>query len=90
MSRFKPNVIDNNQELLNLLDGIANGKGVTKAQIALAWIIAQKSFIVPIPGTTKMDRLKENLLAANIQITPVELNVINASLDKIKIDESHF
>ena len=90
MGRLKPNVIDNNQDLLKLLDEIANGKGATKARIALAWILAQKPFMVPIPGTTKMDHLKENLGAADIKLTPAELNDINASLAKIRIDETHF
>jgi aryl-alcohol dehydrogenase-like predicted oxidoreductase len=90
MGRFKAEVIDRNQELLKLLDEIASGKGATKAQIALAWILAQKPFIAPIPGTTKIDRLKENLAAADIKLTPAELNEINASLAKIKIDETHF
>jgi len=90
MGRFNPEVIDTNQELLHLLTEIAASKNATSAQIALAWILAQKPFMVPIPGTTKIERLKENLGAANAKLTQAETKEINAALAKIKIDQTHF
>lgn len=90
MGRFNPEIIDTNQELLHLLTEIAASKNATSAQIALAWILAQQPFMVPIPGTTKIERLKENLGAANAKLTQAETKEINAALAKIKIDETHF
>ncbi|NLZ52729.1 MAG: aldo/keto reductase [Thermoanaerobacteraceae bacterium] len=90
MGRFKPEVIDHNQALLDLIVQIAKSKNSTSAQIVLAWELAQKSYIVPIPGTTKLHRLEENLGAAAIQLTESELTNINEALSKIDIDETHF
>jgi len=90
MGRFKPDVIDNNQVLLDLIAQIAESKNTTSAQTVLAWELAQKPYIVPIPGTTKLHRLEENLRAANIQLTEEELASINETLSKINIDETHF
>lgn len=89
MGRFKPEVIEQNQVLLDLIAQIAESKNATSAQIVLAWELAQKSYIVPIPGTTKLHRLEENLGVANIQLTAEELAGINEALSKIDIDE-HF
>lgn len=90
MGRFKPEVMDRNQDLLDLISQIAESKNATSAQIVLAWELAQKPFIVPIPGTTKLHRLEENLGAINIKLTENELKNINETLCKITIDETHF
>jgi len=90
MGRFKPEVIDHNQILLDLIAQIAKSKNATSSQTVLAWELAQKPYIVPIPGTTKLHRLEENLGAANIQLTGEELASINEALSKIDIDETHF
>jgi aryl-alcohol dehydrogenase-like predicted oxidoreductase len=90
MGRFKPEVIDHNQALLKLIAEIAEGKNATSAQVVLAWALAQKPFIIPIPGTTKLHRLEENLAGADIELTKAELDKINQTLSKIDIDETHF
>lgn len=90
MGRFSPEVIQKNQVLLGLLKEIADSKNATSAQIVLAWELAQKPWIVPIPGTTKMHRLEENLGGVDIELSPEELKGINAALDALDIDETHF
>ncbi|MFZ2917100.1 MAG: aldo/keto reductase [Trichococcus flocculiformis] len=90
MGRFSPGVMQKNQVLLDLLKEIADSKNATSAQIVLAWELAQKPWIVPIPGTTKMHRLEENLGGADIELSPEELKGINAALDALDIDETHF
>lgn len=90
MGRFSPEVMQKNQALLDLLKEIADSKNATSAQIVLAWELAQKPWIVPIPGTTKMHRLEENLGGAAIELSPEELKDINAALDALDIDETHF
>lgn len=90
MGRFSPEVMQKNQALLALLKEIADSKNATSAQIVLAWELAQKPWIVPIPGTTKMHRLEENLGGADIELSPEELKGINAALDALDIDETHF
>lgn len=74
-----------NQSLIELLKKMANQKNATPAQIALAWLLAQKPWIVPIPGTTKLHRLQENIRAAEIELTENDLKEINSSASKIKI-----
>ena len=90
MGRFSPEVMQKNQALLDLLKEIADSKNATSAQIVLAWELAQKPWIVPIPGTTKMHRLEENIGGAAIELSPEELKNINAALDALDIDETHF
>lgn len=90
MGRFSPAVMQKNQAVLDLLKEIADRKNATSAQIVLAWELAQKPWIVPIPGTTKMHRLEENLGGADIELSPEELKDINAALDALDIDETHF
>lgn len=90
MGRFSPEVMQKNQVLLDLLKEIADSKNATSAQIVLAWELAQKPWIVPIPGTTKMHRLEENLGGVDIELNPEELKGINAALDALDIDETHF
>jgi len=74
-----------NQTLVNLLKNLANEKEATPAQIALAWLLAQKSFIAPIPGTTKLHRLKENVGGATVQLSENDLAKIKQSLTEIEI-----
>lgn len=74
-----------NQPLVDFVASIAKDKNVTPAQVALSWLLAQKPFIVPIPGTSKMSRLQENIGATNISLTNDELNKINAKLATMKI-----
>ncbi|HXL02715.1 MAG TPA: aldo/keto reductase [Candidatus Atribacteria bacterium] len=83
--RFKPENLEANQALLELIKDIAAKKNATPAQIALAWVLAQKPWIVPIPGTKKLERLKENLGAQDIDLSAQELAEINEALSKIKI-----
>jgi aryl-alcohol dehydrogenase-like predicted oxidoreductase len=83
--RFTPEALDANQSLVDLLKEVANQKQATAAQIALAWILAQKPWIVPIPGTTKLNRLEENLGAADIELTQNELKSIDAALAQIPV-----
>src|SRR6059058_3582948 len=71
--RFSPDAMEKNQALIDLLKRIADEKKATPAQIALAWLLAQKPWIVPIPGTTKLHRLEENLGAANVELTAQDL-----------------
>ena len=79
-----------NQALVDLLKGIATEKGATPAQIALAWLLAQKPWIVPIPGTTKLQRLQENIESVNIILSAEEVNNINAALLSIKISGERY
>ena len=85
LPRFQQEALQANQALVNLLDTIAQRKKATIAQIALAWILAQKPWIVPIPGTTKLHRLTENNAATLIQLTPEDLQEIELVASKIKI-----
>jgi aryl-alcohol dehydrogenase-like predicted oxidoreductase len=71
--------------LVDLLDSIAGKKNATPAQIALAWLLAQKSWIVPIPGTTKLHRLDENIGAVAVELTIEDLREIESAASKIKI-----
>lgn len=83
--RFQPENLDANQVLVELIRNIARGKSATPAQIALAWVLGQKPWIVPIPGTRKLERLEENLGAVDVELTPEELSDLNHAFSKIKI-----
>ncbi|MGD0856044.1 MAG: aldo/keto reductase [Dehalococcoidia bacterium] len=83
--RFKPENLDANQVLVDFIKKIAEEKNATPAQIALAWLLAQKPWIVPIPGTRKLERLVENLGAVSLILTPAELRDINSALSQIAI-----
>jgi aryl-alcohol dehydrogenase-like predicted oxidoreductase len=74
-----------NAGLVDALGKIADGRGATRAQIAIAWLLAQKPWIVPIPGTTKLHRLEENVGAAGVELSPDDLAVIEAALREIKV-----
>jgi aryl-alcohol dehydrogenase-like predicted oxidoreductase len=83
LPRFTPEARKGNQTLVDLLSKIAARKKVTPAQIALAWLLAQKPWIVPIPGTTKLNRLDENIGAASVELSAVDLRDINVAASKI-------
>ena len=83
--RFTPEARKANQGVVDLLAQIAERKKATPAQIALAWLLAQKPWIVPIPGTTKLERLKENVGAAAIELTPDDLREIESAAAKIEV-----
>jgi aryl-alcohol dehydrogenase-like predicted oxidoreductase len=74
-----------NAGLVDALGKIADGRGATRAQIAIAWLLAQKPWIVPIPGTTKLHRLEENVGAAGVELSPDDLAVIEAALREIQV-----
>ena len=88
--RFTPEALDANQALVDLLKKVAEQKKATAAQIALAWLLAQKPWIVPIPGTTKLHRLEENIGAADIELTPDELKSIDEALAQIKVEGERY
>jgi len=88
--RFTPENLEANQNLVNLIKKVAVGKNATPPQIALAWVLAQKPWIVPIPGTRKLDRLEENLGAVNVDLTAEELRDLNDALSKIEISGDRY
>ncbi|CAM3255474.1 aldo/keto reductase [Sporolactobacillus spathodeae] len=88
--RFTSENIEANQVLVNLIQEVASAKNATPAQIALAWVLAQKSWIVPIPGTRKLARLEENLGAADIELTNEELRSLNDALSKIELSGARY
>ena len=90
MGRFKPEVMAQNQVLLDLIAEIAERKNATSAQVVLAWELAQRSYIVPIPGTTKLHRLEENFKGAEVELSAQELADINNALAKLDINETFF
>jgi aryl-alcohol dehydrogenase-like predicted oxidoreductase len=90
LPRFTPEALKSNQALIDLLGAIAKRKKATPAQIALAWLLAQKPWIVPIPGTTKLNRLEENIGALSIQLTPTDLRDIDAAASKIKVEGARY
>ena len=79
-----------NQALVDLLGKIAEERNATNAQIALAWLLAQKPWIVPIPGTTKLHRLAENLGAAGVRLTDSDLKEINSAVSKIEVQGARY
>jgi aryl-alcohol dehydrogenase-like predicted oxidoreductase len=88
--RFMPEARKANQVLVELLGRIASRKDATPAQVALAWLLAQKPWIVPIPGTTKLHRLKENIGAAAMELTPDDLHHINSAVAKINVQGDRY
>jgi aryl-alcohol dehydrogenase-like predicted oxidoreductase len=83
--RFTPEAIKANRVVIDLLEKIGAEKGATPAQIALAWLLAQKPWIVPIPGSRKLERLDENLGAAAIQLTASDLDEIKTAMSQITV-----
>jgi aryl-alcohol dehydrogenase-like predicted oxidoreductase len=88
--RFAAEARKANQALVEVLRSLAARKGTTPAQLALAWLLAQRSWIVPIPGTTKPHRLTENLDAAGVELTPEDLRAIDESASKIRIQGARY
>ncbi|MDQ0109153.1 aldo/keto reductase [Chitinophaga terrae (ex Kim and Jung 2007)] len=88
--RFQPENIVANQGLVDLVTTIAQHNNATPAQVALSWLLAQKPWIVPIPGTTKLQRLQENIGGANLSLSADELDSINAALATIKISGERY
>src|SRR5271168_4227491 len=85
LPRFTPEALKANQTLIDLLGSIAQRKKATPAQIALAWLLAQKPWMVPIPGTTKLHRLDENIGAVNVELTPEDLRAIESASAHIQL-----
>jgi aryl-alcohol dehydrogenase-like predicted oxidoreductase len=88
--RFTPEALTANQALVDLLRQIAEGKKATPAQIALAWLLAQKPWIVPIPGTTKLNRLEEDIGAVAVALTPDDLRDVESAASKIAIQGARY
>jgi aryl-alcohol dehydrogenase-like predicted oxidoreductase len=88
--RFNPENRKTNQAFVGLLSEIAERKKATPAQIALAWLLAKKPWIVPIPGTTKLHRLEENLGAAGVELTPEDLREIESASSNIKVEGARY
>jgi aryl-alcohol dehydrogenase-like predicted oxidoreductase len=88
--RFTPDARKANQALVDLLGKVAERKGATPAQIALAWLLAQKPWIVPIPGTTRLVRLEENIGAAAIELTPDDLRDIESAASQITVQGARY
>jgi aryl-alcohol dehydrogenase-like predicted oxidoreductase len=88
--RFSPEARSANQALVDLVGDIARTKGVTPAQIALAWLLFQKPWIVPIPGTSKLHRLQENLGAASVELTPFELTDIGQAVARVPVQGERY
>jgi aryl-alcohol dehydrogenase-like predicted oxidoreductase len=90
LPRFTPEALKANQALIDLLGSIARRKKATPAQIALAWLLAQKPWIVPIPGTTKLHRLDENIGAVAVELTPDDLREIESTASKITVHGARY
>jgi aryl-alcohol dehydrogenase-like predicted oxidoreductase len=90
LPRFTPEARKANQALVDLLGKIAKRKKATLAQIALAWLLAQKPWIVPIPGTTKLNRLEENIGAASIELKPDDIREIESAASKITVQGARY
>jgi aryl-alcohol dehydrogenase-like predicted oxidoreductase len=90
LPRFTPEALKANQALIHLLGSIAEWKKATPAQIALAWLLAQKPWIVPIPGTTKLHRLDENIGAVSVELTPDDLRHITDAASKITVQGARY
>ncbi len=90
LPRFTPDALKANQALVHLLAAIGERKKATPAQIALAWLLARKPWIVPIPGTTKLHRLEENIAAASVELTPADLLDIEDAASKITVEGARY
>ncbi len=87
MPQFTPEAVDTNQELLTMLDEVAKEHQATPAQISLAWMLCKKPWIVPIPGTRKLERMRENVGAAEIYLSAQEVSALDDLLDQIPMSE---
>jgi len=90
VARFTPEARKANQALVDLLGEIAARMQATPAQIAIAWLLAQKPWIVPIPGTTKLHRLEENIGAAAVELTPDDLREIESTVSKVEVQGDRY
>jgi aryl-alcohol dehydrogenase-like predicted oxidoreductase len=90
LPRFTPEAMKANQALIDLLGNVARRKKATPAQIALAWLLTQKPWIVPIPGTTKLNRLEENIGAIAVELTPDDLREIESAASKITVQGARY
>jgi len=90
LPRFTPEAMKANQALIDLIGRIGQRKKATVAQIALAWLLAQKPWIVPIPGTTKVNRLDENIGAVSVELTPDDLHELNSVAIKIEVQGARY
>jgi len=90
LPRFTPEALKANQALIDLIGKIGQRKKATVAQIALAWLLARKPWIVPIPGTTKLNRLDENIGAVAVELTPDDLREIDSAASKIKVEGARY
>jgi aryl-alcohol dehydrogenase-like predicted oxidoreductase len=90
LPRFTPDALKANQALIELLSSIAQRKKATPAQIALAWLLAQEPWMVPIPGTTKLERLDENIGALSVELTPGDLEDIDVAASKITVQGARY
>jgi aryl-alcohol dehydrogenase-like predicted oxidoreductase len=90
LPRFTPEARKANQALVQAIGEIADRKGLTRAQIALAWVLAQKPWIVPIPGTTKLHRLEENITAADVELSGEDLREIDGALSRVTIEGERY
>ncbi|HEY2355897.1 MAG TPA: aldo/keto reductase, partial [Phenylobacterium sp.] len=88
--RFSPQAMEKNQAFVELLRRVAGEKGATPAQIALAWLLAQRPYVVPIPGTTKLHRLEENLHAADVELTDGDLQEVEAAAGQIQAEGERY
>ena len=88
--RFTPEARKANQAFVDLLAKVAGRKRATPAQIALVWLLAEKPWIVPIPGTTKTTRLEENIGAAEVELTPDDLREIDSAASKITVQGARY
>jgi aryl-alcohol dehydrogenase-like predicted oxidoreductase len=88
--RFEPDALRHNRAVVDLLAGIADRKGATPGQIALGWLLAQKPWIVPIPGTRKLHRLEENIGAADVQLSAGELVEIEDAAARIEVQGGRY
>jgi len=88
--RFQPDAMQKNQAFVDLLDRVAKEKSATPAQIALAWLLARRPYIVPIPGTTKLPRLEENIGAVNVQLTAGDVRKINDAAATIEVEGERY
>jgi aryl-alcohol dehydrogenase-like predicted oxidoreductase len=90
LPRFQPEAMKANQAFVAVLNTIAQEMKATPAQIALAWLLAQKPWIVPIPGTTKLERLKENIGAVALELTPADLREIDTMAAKVPVEGERY
>jgi aryl-alcohol dehydrogenase-like predicted oxidoreductase len=90
LPRFSPQAMKANRTVVDLLGNFAKKKNATPAQIALAWLLAQRPWIVPIPGTTKLTRLEENIEAVDIELAPEDLREIDATVSKVTVQGARY